>query len=213
VCQYLAKPRRERELESEELDDTPSVRELYSIIMTLAAKYNALEAKLSQMTPNTDKLSLIAWLNTTPPPASMYTAWVNALNPTPADLAVLFENDYVRGVSQFIQKQLLEQPVMRAFKTKENTLYIYDEKWIVCENDTFLKLMQLLDKQFMREFICWQNQHKSKMLTDDSFSDLYARHLKKITGGNFTREQLYSRIKRELYMNICQPFEQPFEKG
>ena len=41
------------------------------------------------------------------------------------------------------------------------------------------------------------------MAGEDSFSELYARNLKKIMGGNYTREQLYSRIKKEMFLLIC----------
>lgn len=73
----------------------------------------------------------------------------------------------------------------------------------MCDSDTFTQLMYLFDKQFMNEFIIWQTENKSRMSSDDSFSTLYARNMKKIMGGNYTREQLYSRIKKELYMYIC----------
>ena len=69
---------------------------------------------------------------------------------------------------------------------------------VLCANETFMALMQLCDKQFMSAFIQWQNENKGRIRTDDSFSDIYARNLKKVTGGKFTREQLYSRIKSNL---------------
>ena len=209
ACQFLSKSKKERVLEREELADTPSVRELNSIILELAAKCKDLETKMASINKwahiTKQKLNITDWLNTTYPSVLDYDDWFKILNVKPADLAVLFETDYVQGVVSFLKPQLKEdderRPI-RAFTMKENTFYISAKKWHVCEPETFTKLMHLLDNQFMREFISWQNANKHRMLTDDSFTDLYAKNMKKIMGGSYTREQLYSRIKKELYMHL-----------
>ena len=61
--------------------------------------------------------------------------------------------------------------------------------------------MHLLDKQFMGAFIEWQTKNKHKGSSDD-FALLYSKNMKKVMGGAFTREQLYARIKKELYTFI-----------
>jgi hypothetical protein len=210
ACQFLAQSKRERLLESEELADTPTVRELYSIILALGSKCNELETKLIAIQKWTHitkkKLNITEWLNTTYAVNQDYEEWFAQINVDALDLAGLFETDYVNGVIRVLKQQLLpsnEQRPVRAFTSKENTFYIYRaQKWLMCDEDTFTKLMYLFDKQFMREFIRWQNENKSRMSTDDSFSDLYAKNMKKIMGGNSTREQLYSRIKKEFYLYI-----------
>jgi hypothetical protein len=210
VCQYLVKPKRDRELESEELADTPSVRDLYTIIMTLAAKCDVLETKLSSIQKwaniTKQKLNITEWLNTTYTGVLDYDVWFAGLTVSKVELAVLFETDYVEGVVRLLKKQLPstdEQRPLRAFTGKENTFYICRAKrWVVCDNETFTKLMYLLDKEFMREFIEWQTDNQTRMATEDSFSELYAKNMKKIMGSNYTREQLYSRIKKEWYQYL-----------
>ena len=214
ACQYLAKSKRERILENEESTDTPSMRDLYGIILTLAAKCNELETKMQAISKwahiTKQKLNITDWLNTTYPNALAYTEWFATLRVTAADLTVLFDTDYVGGVTSLLKKQLPiqndtikdDKKPIRAFTGKENTFYIFQEKWVQCDNETFTKLMHFYDNAFMGEFIRWQTANKSRMATDDSFSELYARNMKKIMGGNFTREQLYSRIKKELYMHL-----------
>ena len=207
ACQYLSQPKRERELEREECADTPSVRELYELTLTLAAKCKELETKLQNVTTanSTPKFEPIEWLSTTYPDPPDYDAWVAALNVTPADLLVLFETDYVGGVVSFLQA--IQVRPLRSLKNNQNhtTFYIFREKWQLCDNDTFTKLMVVLDNQFMREFIAWQTANKKRMLTEDSFSEIYARNLKKVMGGNFTRDQLYSRVKKWLGGAPLQP--------
>jgi len=207
ACQYLAKSKRERVLEIEESADTPTVRDLYGIIMELAAKCNALETKMTAINKwahiTKQKLNITDWLNTTYANAKDYDQWFTTLNVSKADLAVLFESDYVNGVSALLKSQLSPKDgSVRAFTSKENTFYIYRQKWVLCDDETFTKLMHVCDNQFMREFIIWQNENKNKVNTDESFSEVYARNMKKIMGGNATREQLYLRIKKELYLHL-----------
>ena len=68
--------------------------------------------------------------------------------------------------------------------------------------ECFNKLMYLFDNLFMGEFIKWQNTNKHRISIEDNFQDIYSRNLKNIMGGKNTREQLYSRIKKELYLYI-----------
>ncbi len=221
TCEFLSKTKKERALESEELADTPSVRELYSIIMTLAAKCTQLETKLTAINKwvhiTKQKLNIIDWLNTTylkeaaaaaEAAAVSYDDWLLTLQVGQKDLQVLFTTDYVGGVTSFLKQHLsiqndeAEARPIRAFTGKENTFYICNKTWLRCEEAVFTKLMYTLDQQFLREFIVWQNQNKNRMATDDSFSDVYAKNMKKVMGGAFTREQLYSRIKKDLYQHL-----------
>jgi hypothetical protein len=197
ACQFLTQPKRERELDREELDDTPSVRDLYALSLALAAKCRDLEMQLQSMhkQSSTPKFQPIAWLNTTYPAAIDYDKWFAALNVTQADLLLLFETDYVGGVVRFLKQALLAET--RPIRILKNSFYIFRHQWHVADNDTFTQLMYLLDKQFMREFISWQTANKNRMMTEDSFTEIYARNLKKVMGGNFTREQLYSRVKKD----------------
>ena len=203
ACEYLSKNKRERSIEIEETTDTPSVRDLYAIILALAAKCNDLEQKMN--TPNyrpQPQFNRLEWLNRTIPQATAYTEWLNAVKASPTDLEGLFETDYVEGVVRFLKHHLrVDTCPLRVF---DKNFYMFEEKWVLCANETFMALMQLCDKQFMSAFIQWQNENKGRIKTDDSFSDIHARNLKKVTGGKFTREQLYSRIKSNLLERLRQ---------
>ena len=219
ACEFLSKSKREHTIEFEELADTPSVRELYAIIMGLASKCKQLETKLDAVSKWTritkQKLNIVEWLNTNhrAPEMQDYDAWFNEIKVEPQHLHQLFETDYVQGVMAFL-KERLPSPEnnnnkddvrpLRAFTSKENAFYIYrqtENQWLNLDLAAFNKLMYLLDKLFMGEFIKWQNANKHKISSDD-FPEIYSNNMKKIMGGNNTREQLYSRIKKELYMYI-----------
>ena len=224
ACQFLSKSNKERTLEFEELSDTPSQRDLYKIVIELAAKCNHLESQLKDITKwaniKKQKLNIIDWLNENRRENSSsvnnkevciyFNDLLKAIKITQDDLNILFETDYTGGVMYVLKRHLANSNVspLCAFTTKENVFYVFmeeEKKWELCSNEYYNKLMYLLDKQFMGAFIQWQNENKHKSSSDD-FALLYSKNMKKVMGGTFTREQLYSRIKKELYIHIrCDP--------
>jgi len=209
VCQLLSKSKRERTLEIEEQDDTPSVRDLYLAVMEMTEKYSQLEQKFAELSKyaaiKKQKLNIIDWLNTNyNSRATDYQMWFNTIQVQYEDLDRLFKTDYIGGVGLMLQKLLpLEDDTrpLRAFAGKDSVFYVYrqtENRWDIMDGETFTKMMHLFDKQFMVAFVQWQNENKHRMHLDD-FSETYTKNAKKIMGGNSTREQLYSRIKKELY--------------
>ena len=221
VCQLLAKSKRERVLEIEEEEDTPSVRDLYLAVMEMTEKYSQLEKKMAELSKyvstKKEKLNILDWLNANyNSRATDYKTWFNAIQVRDEDLAELFQTDYVGGVRAMLQRLLpLEDETrpLRAFVGKENTYYMYTEaenRWEIMDSETFTQLMYLFDKQFMRAFVQWQNENKHRMQLED-FSEIYAKNVKKIMGGNNSREQLYLRIKREVYAYLRVALPTPIE--
>jgi hypothetical protein len=209
TCEFLSKSKRENTIDLEELADTPTVRELYAIIMGLANKCKQLETKLDAISDWTritkKKVNIIDWLNAQPKEKmDEYDHWFNTLQIAEKDLERLFASDYVNGVVSYLKERLPTEDMQRplcAFTSKDNVFYCYRQKWQTVDTETFNKLMYRLDKLFMGEFIKWQNANKHKIHLD-GFQELYSNNMKKIMGGNNTREQLYTRIKKELYLYL-----------
>ena len=209
LCKMLSKTKHERLLEVEEQADTPTLRDLYAAVMSLTEKYSQLEEKFTELSKyasiKKQKLNIVDWLNENyGNQATDYSEWFKSIRIQQEELYVLFQTDYVGGVMAVL-KQLLpiedEKRPIRAFTTKDGVFYIYQQTencWEMIDADTFQKLMFSLDKKFMSAFVEWQNENKDRM-QEDNFSDTYTKNARKIMGGHNTREQLYSRIKRELY--------------
>ena len=204
VCEFLCKSKKGRNQDIEEHRDTPTMRELYMVVMELVAKNKQLETKLHEMskmvTIKKQKMNMSDWLNMTYPNVMDYAAWLSEVNITQAHLHTLFETDYVGGVMCSLKQHLLlgnERRPIRAFALKENAFYLCTPaaKWIMMDNDTYLQLMYVFDKKVMVAFGSWQRENKEKLYTD-SFSLTYNNYTKKVMA---SREKLYSRIKRELY--------------
>ena len=216
ICKLLdqvKKTKKERDQEEEERADTPSFRDLYVVVMELATKYTKLEEKMNEMSKwvNTkkQKLKITDWLNSNYKEAVTYTDWLATIKFTRANLEFIFHADYSTGMGLTLQDlyntttTTTTNPFIHAFTTKENGLYIYnpEEKWHLMSEKEFLQLMHILDKQSMTEFVKWQTEHKHKMHLDD-FTIKFALNVKKIMGTNIPREQLYARVRRELFKYI-----------
>lgn len=217
VCEFLCKSKKGRKQDIEENNDTPTIRELYMVVMELVVKNKQLEEKLHEMSKMVNikkqKLNINDWLNMTYPDVMDYTAWLSEVKVTQEHMNTLFETDYVGGVTSSLKQQLLlgnDRRPIRAFASKDNGFYLYNQaekKWLMMDNETYLKLMYVFDKKVMVEFGNWQRENKEKLYTD-SFSLIYNKHTKKVMA---SREPLYSRIKRELYSYLRQELPQMME--
>lgn len=211
VCELLCKTSKERSLDAEETEDIPTIRKLYGIIMEMSIKYKKLEEKVDELSKYVDtkkkKIDIIEWLNITYKTGVPFQEWMNQIKVERKHLEYIFDKDYVYGavelLREFIERQReddLEVPI-RCFEQKENTFYIFDEdsKWVEMQYSQFDKMIDFISKQFLHEFVVWQNENKHRM-EDDSYSILYMKNVKKINGGNHTTsDQLYKKIYRELY--------------
>jgi hypothetical protein len=247
VCELHAKTKKERTLENEEWDDTPSVRKLYLIVMELAAQNKQLTQKVAELEKaglsKKTKLNILDWLNQTAATENIetYDAWLEQIPAkiNRAHLEQIFDHDYVGGMVAILKGLTTGTPreprlggerggkmgltgcprseksgltgcprvgSLRAFSNKDNVLYgFYGNEWRVVDLAEFKKVMFILDKYCMLEFVKWQTENSEQMYRDD-FAVTYAQNMKKIMGGNSSREQLYARVKKEIYMYLrCEP--------
>ena len=209
LCEFLCKSKQQRKLDIEEQTDTPTVRELYMVVMELVRKNKQLEDKLNEMSKSvhikSQKLNIIEWLNATYKESVIdYPTWLKQIQIKREHLHFLLESDYATGIVNILKQQLPlenERRPLRAFNSKDNTFYLYnhaDHTWSMMDNETYLKMMYALDKQMTVEFGNWQRENKDKLYSDE-YSLKYNTFMKKMMA---TREPMYSRIKRELYQHL-----------
>jgi hypothetical protein len=210
VCELLCKTSKERSLDAEETEDIPTIRKLYNIIMEMSIKYKKLEEKVDELSKYVDtkkkKINIIEWLNITYKTGVPFQEWMNRIKVERKHLDYIFDKDYVYGavelLSEFIERGGCG---ILCFEQKENIFYIFDgadNKWTEMSYSHFDKMIDFISKQFLHEFVLWQNENKHRM-EDDNYSIVYMKNIKKINGGNnTTSEQLYRKIYRELYKEI-----------
>jgi hypothetical protein len=73
-----------------------------------------------------------------------------------------------------------------------------DGAWSILSEKALNKLINLVKKLLLDDFIKWQTENSAKMEQDD-FAIKYAANVIKIMGGNLSREYVSNRIKLDLY--------------
>jgi hypothetical protein len=199
---------KERQLENEERADTPTMRGLYEIILELTKKMNVMDQRLQELAKWTDvkkqKINILDWLNAHPAKLGSFEAFMLQLKVTRQHLDYLFRSDYTSTILHILQENLPVEDaananVLKAFDLKTNLLYAYSQgQWMIMTEQMFQTLLYVVDKKLLGEFIKWQTENAANM-TDDDFALKYAVNVKKIMGGNLSREQIFSRVKIDLY--------------
>ena len=208
ICELLSKSKKERNVEMEEHKDTPTVRKLYEIIMEMSIKYKKMEEKLEELSKYVDtkkkKINIIEWLNTTCKTSAPFELWMKKIKVERKHLESIFSHDYVYGALHILKDFNNEH--IRCYDQKDDTLFIFTNEvattWSEMKPQQFDKMMDFISKQFIHEFVLWQNENKHRM-EDDNYAMTYMTNIKKMNGGNnTTTEQLYRKIHREVYKQM-----------
>ena len=151
------------------------------------------------------KLSIIDWLNTNSKADINYNEWKDNLTLNRKHLEMIFQYNYIEGISNIIKENLpLEQEEIlcfKAFDQKENSLFIYNtEGWILLPPENFESLLVMIDKLLMKEFVVWQDE--IKQTSKNEYFEIFTENVQKVMGGHFTREQILSRVKRNIYKHL-----------
>jgi hypothetical protein len=130
--------------------------------------------------------------------------WMKKIKVERKHLETIFNHDYVHGALHVFKDHMSYENVpIRSYDQKDNIFYIFTNANIWCEmtQQQFDKMMDFISKQFIHEFVLWQNENKHRM-EDDNYAMTYMKNIRKMNGGNnTTTEQLYRKIHRELYKN------------
>ena len=236
----MCKSIKERRVESEEHDDTPSVRVLYDVILEMANKISHMERKITELSKCSDvkkrKFNMLTWLNENVNAGQTYGELIGEVLVERRHLEYLFKTDYISGILFVIQEFLPLDAVnaIKAFVQKPYILYVckgevgvaakveaegaievevgvaakgevgvageakVDGAWSILSEKALNKLINLVKKLLLDDFIKWQTENIAKMEQDD-FAIKYAANVIKIMGGNLSREYVSNRIKLDLY--------------
>jgi hypothetical protein len=207
ICETMYKSSNEL---SKETTDLPTLREIFAIVLEMNAKYSRIEKKIDELSKWVDskkrKMNIVDWLNDTYKNPTVFSSWIETIQINRKHLEYIFNSEYIEGVNRILKELFptenaaADTTAIKAFIQKENTLFAYsnDLKWGIIGEEQFHQLLDYLFKQLMNEFIKWQRENLHKM-AEDEFSDSYALNVKKIMGGNHTREQICFKVKKELY--------------
>ena len=134
ICELMCKSIKERQLENQERDDTPSVRALYDVILEMVTKMSAMEKKMIEMSKWVDskkrKMNIIDWLNETHKNMALSVEeFIEHIKVERCHLEYLFKEDYNKTILKVIKDVLSgddenKMPI-KAFDIKPNMLFVY----------------------------------------------------------------------------------------
>lgn len=203
----------------------PSQQQLYQLIIDLNGKYERLQSDYHELKRYVDnrrrKIDILEWLNENCSISENITASELFFNISLNDHDVerVFELDYVKGVADIIVRFISDrypdsksECPLRGFMQKDGVLYVYEvettsgedlttRKWQIMSNDLFERFIRVINHRLMILFRDWHRARQSSM-DEDRFSEMYIKHLKTVTGGNFKDAEKTGRIRNLVYRSI-----------
>lgn len=199
---------------NEYTDNVPTTKELYSLIKELAFKCNYLENEVQQLRQTIHvrkKKEIIEWLNKNRlnNQEKTFTEWYKNIHVDFTILKTIFENDLTHGIKELLSKQLANKnknPIA-AFTQKQNSFYIFDisseaisqKKWRTMENDDITKMIEYINKCFLKIFVKWQIENESMISQSEILKDQEINYMIKINGSKIPMEKRVLDIKKWLY--------------
>lgn len=207
TCEFLSKTPKELRLETEEREDTPSVRQLYEIIMEMTIKYSKLEKKVEELTKYTEskkrKIDVIEWLNNNYSLKTNYNNFISSINLDITHLKLVFETDLITGIYQILLNYLsdINNLPIKAFDQKDNVLFIFNDTWNKIKNEDFIALINIIRKQLNSLLIKWQETNNKK-LSNETFAKIYMKNCQKVLGCNLSKEKIMDKLHKDIYKHI-----------
>jgi hypothetical protein len=208
VCSILNKSMTERKSENEIADEIPNIREIYNIVQMLIIKNEKLEKQVEKMNTwihnNKKKVNVNEWLNDNCKPEIDYDTWIEHLEINSDDMEIVINTNFMEGINIIIRRltENLENIPIKAFEQRDNILFIFNNnEWSIMDAEKCDMLFNKITRGLIGQLKIWQDNNK-KRLFDTGFTEKYIEYVKKITGGDLTRDQQYHKIKHSFYNNL-----------
>ena len=209
VCNILSKTPRERQLENEAYENMPNMRELYQMIQILILKNEKLENQVNKMSAwinNKKRVNVLEWLNDNIKPMIVFNEWVESIEITKIHMKYVFEYNFVDGINliarEIVSKDFDSIP-LKAFEQREN-IYVYngyEVKWEIINPHQIDTLFVRITKGLLNQLKIWQDKNKYR-LYNSKFTEKYIQNVKKITGGDLSKEQQCHKLKQSFYNSL-----------
>ena len=220
LCSIKSKTVDERKRENEIIELTPPPHQMYELIKQLIHKNDLLERKVEKLSAwvnNTKKkVNVIDWMNENQTIGINFGDWLNSIEITKEDMELVFNYNFLEGIRFIIQRlvgdaqatsviqapgQTQTQIPVKAFDQKEGIIYIFENGWTIMTPELFEKFFGRIAKGLLTQLKGWQDINRHR-ICDNGFTEVYIDNVKKIMGGDLTREQQYTRVKKMLYNHV-----------
>ena len=210
ACELMSKSKKERDIASQEHDDTPTVRKLYDMVLEMGKMMASMEKRMIEMEKwaNTKKkkVNIIDWLNTNYSPKISWEEWRDSIQIHETYLDTLLDDDMMTVFSQIFQDNICENDEVTpicGFDKGHRVLYAYSkEGWAKLDCDTTHKLMHSIYRKLISALIEWdkknieccENEHQRERKEEQ-----YILYMKKCTSSKQSSSQRYQRMTNILH--------------
>jgi hypothetical protein len=204
LCEILSNPNLKRQIEREE--ETPSPKQMYQIIIELAAKCNRLESKIAELEPfvrKQKKINVLEWLNTNPKPEISFDKFHESIQITKEDVDFLFHNSCTDTIQEILRREIYEKyefPIFPVFACNAKT-YIYHDIWQECARDIMIRFLDKVHIKLIQQVSTWKKEYLDAN-KDDEGTELYNKATVKLMNMDFKKESVFSKIKTVMYTRI-----------
>lgn len=190
--------------ENEELKEISNL-ELQKIVYALANKVNEQEQQIKKLSSvlnvKRKKINVLEWLNENKECEKSFNRFINKIILNGTHLELIFTQGYISGIISIIKEFISETinvPIC-AFDQKDNTLFIYNKKWMIITDELFKKLIDTVTKQIPKLFTIWLEGNYNKSNTNEQQDIELLTNTQKALGYNIPQTNLYNKTYREMY--------------
>jgi len=189
-------------------DDLPSKIEMWNCIKILTKKYEDLERKLKNqqkyINKEKKKMSVIDWLNENTCPEITFNQLKTKIVINENDLQEMFDYGYIQGICTYLEKIYKDDKILNpitGFDQKLNTLFMFNGRWEIMDNDDFTSLINIIASKFRIEFRKWRDNNP-KYFENERYEFKGQEYLYKVMGGKYSEEENINKIYRKFYKYI-----------
>jgi hypothetical protein len=197
----------------EDIDEIPSQRKMYQILLELGNQFNKLEEKVDELNKwvikKKKKLNVIQWLNENMTPNSIFDNLIEKIIITEEDVQYLFKNSFVDTLNVLFSRNIYNlsenaYPIF-AFVQKSNIFYVYengDAGWVELSREALIKFLNKVYMKLFRAFVQYKKDNSDKIHNDEAFSILCDKTSLKIMNIDFRQESILGKIRANMYLRM-----------
>jgi hypothetical protein len=152
------------------------------------------------------------WLNSNENyiPLRNFTQWSKSIPLNQDHLNVVFQEDLMAAIKNCIQEyiELSENPPIRAFLQKQNTIYIMNSSdpasdktdWIILSCEQFDQWIDRIIHMFLQKFVQWQHLNMTKIQASELEKDKNVEYMTKING---FEDRKRSELRKWLFSTVA----------
>jgi len=211
----MSKSRKQRDIECEELSDTPTTKKLYNMVMEMGKKISDMEKRIDEMNTwvkmKKQKVNIIDWLNQQYSPKLLFQQWISKITITDEHIERLQTSGLFEIIVEIFRENIStneEEIAVRGFDRGNYALYIFTEEgWLKMTPEDVKKTMGNMHRKLLQGIVVWQKTN----ITECSVASLrehneilYTTYIKKCMMTKLTTEQLSQRMANSLHKLIKQ---------